>query len=692
MDLDLSQQLKRPIFSEYQPLPFEPGERKDTLSVSNPQTPIIDTILPVSSGSQTLTIRQQRDLTKRRMFALKKQKYATVESLAENSQMILNGKLPTSMKTFPITKLSRTLEAVSITNVKAFSLYSKEQLTEISEKLWLPTEIDYAGLELNLSNGFSSSTPSRSLFSIKVLKNPKEKSVLTSYPSFTFFPAGSMVKEDIVKKPLKKPRKMPEKKIQTKIPCQFPMIKKIEGVSYAVICNQACESGKCSKHEEKKEPTNYESFWPYTCKYKLIGVRRGFECNKVCEHGKEYCKIHLKSVIPLGSVIRCFKVRVYPNIKEKIILQKWFGDCRFLYNTLKDAECEKKFEDARSDYINCEEYLRDTPKEIRALAIKEYITGRDDALKKYNQKLDSFKEYKKYKKPTPPTMKFRFKKDQQCITIPKLAVNFENNNLRIYSTYLKKPLTLDSRTRPNKKGKIKDKKWASFVEGNITHDIKLMKTRTDKYYYCIPYDALPQVTSAQGVIALDKGSRKFIVGYSPTEIISIAGHKHDFFRKSMKRIEALKINPRDAKRRRIYEEKITNKITDLHHKTVNYLTKTYKTILLPKFNSKSCLQNNQLRKLSKFMLQRYSHYQFDQRLKYKAEITGSTIVGGSEYDTSQTCTNCFSKQKVHGTETYICPSCKLTIDRDVGASRNILVKHIKTISIPVYQFNEPPEA
>ena len=683
MDQDMLRLPKPQASLVFLPSPYEPGGLKDSSNVSDLQIPTIDTISTASNVM--LTIRQQRDLKKSRKYQAvqeRKNEYAIVESQAENKQMILQDRSSTSSQTFPTIPLSKTLEAASITNVKAFSLYSRTQLKEISQKLWLPTGTDYADLELNSSSGSSSNIKSNSLFSIRALKNPNEKSVQTSYPSFTFFPVGSTAKDDTLKK--KKPRKVYPKKVQvqTMIPCQFPMRKKIEGKKYAVACNMASENGVCSKHCNKTEPTDYEKFWPYTCQYKLIGVRRGFSCGKACLEGQEYCKAHLKSIVPADSMVRAFKVRIYPSVQDKITLHKWFGDCRTIYNTLKADNCQDNFEDARSEYVNKYEYTKTTPKEIRASAIKDYVTGRDNARKKYGQRLEWYEENIRFrKKPSEPTMKFRIKKDQQCINIPKLAVNFKDGKLNIYPTYLQDPIQMDKRTRPNKDGKIKDKKWQAYMNGQITHDIKILRTRTDKYYYCIPYDALPETPDSKGVTALDKGGRKFLVCYSPTEVLFIAEHKHDFFRKYKKLISDLKHDPAKTKQRLLLEEKLTNKVNDLHYKTIKHLTSTYSTIILPKFSSKKCIEGPNLRPLAKFMLQRYKHFQFDQRLKSKAEITGSKLILGSEWDTSKTCTGCFTLDKARKEEIHVCSGCDFHIDRDVGASRNILIKHIKSLTV-----------
>eukprot|EP00835_Amoeboradix_gromovi_P006195 NODE_684_length_5217_cov_0.512505.p4 type:complete len:126 gc:universal NODE_684_length_5217_cov_0.512505:463-840(+) len=76
-----------------------------------------------------------------------------------------------------------------------------------------------------------------------------------------------------------------------------------------------------------------------------------------------------------------------------------------------------------------------------------------------------------------------------------------------------------------------------------------------------------------------------------------------------------------------------------------------------------------------------SHYTFKQRLKFKCNQRGKTIIECDESFTSQTCTRCGTLKKIN-LETYTCTNCHLEIDRDHMAARKIYIKYLHPCSIP----------
>ncbi len=71
-----------------------------------------------------------------------------------------------------------------------------------------------------------------------------------------------------------------------------------------------------------------------------------------------------------------------------------------------------------------------------------------------------------------------------------------------------------------------------------------------------------------------------------------------------------------------------------------------------------------------------SHFTFKQRLIHKANKQGKTVFIVNESYTSKTCGKCGVRNtKLGGSETFSC-ICGATCDRDIHASRNILLKHI----------------
>ena len=71
------------------------------------------------------------------------------------------------------------------------------------------------------------------------------------------------------------------------------------------------------------------------------------------------------------------------------------------------------------------------------------------------------------------------------------------------------------------------------------------------------------------------------------------------------------------------------------------------------------------------------HFNFRTYLQDKAVMMGKEVVTVGEHFTSVTCGACgFINEKLGGSLTFTCPSCKFTCDRDEHAGRNIFIKHL----------------
>ena len=124
-------------------------------------------------------------------------------------------------------------------------------------------------------------------------------------------------------------------------------------------------------------------------------------------------------------------------------------------------------------------------------------------------------------------------------------------------------------------------------------------------------------------------------------------------------------------------EKIRNKIDDLHYKAINKLME-YSIILIPRMKVHEMIKKEDLPKFAKRILQTLNHGLFIKRLMYIGELEGKFVEIVSEYLTSQTCGKCFNKTQTKE-KIYTCNKCGLKIDRDVNGARNIYIKYIAYI-------------
>ena len=207
----------------------------------------------------------------------------------------------------------------------------------------------------------------------------------------------------------------------------------------------------------------------------------------------------------------------------------------------------------------------------------------------------------------------------------------------------------------------------------------------------------PQTVNGEA-IGLDPGMRKFLTGYSTTgEILTVGNRAYKKLTPYLNRINTLACEMAQLRKRKaqlteaklsLEHEKIAaakwrekfelwkhvkNMITDLHWKVATYLCRNYQYIFLENLSSKSCVKGNIAPFIKRILLQ-YSFHKFKQRLTYMCERYGCKLILVAPALTTKTCSNCGDINEVAKSETYNCPNCSFSCDRDVNSAKNILIK------------------
>jgi transposase len=218
----------------------------------------------------------------------------------------------------------------------------------------------------------------------------------------------------------------------------------------------------------------------------------------------------------------------------------------------------------------------------------------------------------------------------------------------------------------------------------INHDFKINHNLiTDDYYLYIPVSTKKiKVTNRKKIIVLDPGLRTMMTGLSESESINIGSNVNKIIIKDIEKLNKIKNNeliPNRIKKKteiRI-NKKISDKVDDLHWKTINYLTSNYSTVFLGDMSAKSIVskRNKILSSDMKTACLRTRFYDFRLRLKYKCYVTNTKFKLVNEYYTSKTCSLCGNyNDKLKGEKIYHCSKCKCNIDRDINGCRNIYMK------------------
>lgn len=368
--------------------------------------------------------------------------------------------------------------------------------------------------------------------------------------------------------------------------------------------------------------------------------------------------------------IRTRKIQIYPNQKQKKIITQWMGCRRFIYNKtlekVKKEEDKLNFYELRNKYVtsknndNVKEWEKETPKDIRAGAIRDMIKNFNTSFSLLkNKQINGF------------NMKYASKKDSPSIEIPKTAIKLKDGGLFMYNRYI-----------PDK---IKIGKRQSKLKLSIDYDCRL-QCKNNKWFLNIPIKTkIEDIEDRKEICSLDPGVRNFQTLYSEDMVVQIKINKEmvsklqkkiDLF-KSLRATKIIKNKRLKRKQRKIYF-RINNLIDDLHHKTINFLTKTFNYIILPTFESQELSGKIKNRGVNRDLLQ-LKHFMFKERLKSKCLIRSCYLDICTEEYTSKTCGRCGVLNNIGSKDVFSCEKCKLVIDRDINGARNIAIKRLNEI-------------
>ena len=484
-----------------------------------------------------------------------------------------------------------------------------------------------------------------------------------------------------------------------KIPCKHIILCTYNNILYGRECGNICDqnTNKCKDHTNKND-NKCNKMASNLCTHiitqksggkngKIVVDRKGMFCNDFTfkSSNPKYCPEHNKShkTEDLENKVteqRAFKIRFYPNKNQVNKLEEFFGSYRKTYNLCIENDVVKNMtkKEVKKKYVtDCEnhKYLKNIPEDIRTFAVSEYFTNYNNANDKYikDKEREQWKanNYLNYtpKNSVLPKMKYLEKNESQSINVDKGAIKIVKKKIIIYPKIFGKNKLLI------KKRQKKDKKF-NKLKGNINHDIKIIKTNTDKYYICFVADNEIVKKKEKGLtIAVDVNIRNLVTSYSEKESSEYGANIYDSLRPMIEKRKNMK-KEKNKKGEEMVNEKIKNKINDLHYKVIAKLTNVEnKLIIIPILNVRNMLEKDETHKTTKKMATIESHSLFIKRLKEKGKLNGTTIKIINENMTTQTCGNCFNKYIFKG-ETYECKNCGMKIGRDINSARNIFIKDL----------------
>ena len=127
-----------------------------------------------------------------------------------------------------------------------------------------------------------------------------------------------------------------------------------------------------------------------------------------------------------------------------------------------------------------------------------------------------------------------------------------------------------------------------------------------------------------------------------------------------------------------YERYLSNYINDVHRQIISDMIKRFDYITIGNFSTKNMVETDKTSKMNKRIGNSLKLYQFKQKLKYKCLINGCKYRIVNEFMTTKCCSNCSKiNNEINSQKEFECSYCDHNYDRDINASKNILMKCLK---------------
>ena len=348
-------------------------------------------------------------------------------------------------------------------------------------------------------------------------------------------------------------------------------------------------------------------------------------------------------------------MRLYPNEEQKILLEKHFGSCRFVWNHF--LEVRNKYHAEHRDDKKRGLTAFDTMKMLTAL--KKDVTwlneNNSQSLQHSLVKLDmAFKSFFRHNTDYP---NFRSKKDNQYFIVTS-GFKVDGNKLII-------PKFLDG-IEYRDKSSIPEK----IRQIIITRDVQ-------RYYASIQYETTGETSKGNGTIGIDIGIKHFATTSDGLQVepLNSMGKHEKRLKRQQKKLSRKKKGSKNRIKQIVRVRKIHQQIrdarTDFNHKVSTAIAKHYGTVVIEDLNVQGMQQNHKLAK----SISDQGWYQFKTMLTYKMEWRKGELIELGRFDpSSKMCSKCgnIKHDLKLSDRIYNCNVCGLSIDRDLNAAINIL--------------------
>lgn len=365
---------------------------------------------------------------------------------------------------------------------------------------------------------------------------------------------------------------------------------------------------------------------------------------------------------------KAYKFRLYPNNQQKLLIQKTFGCCRFVYNcTLSYKDNLYKTENKVASKFDCNNYVNrilkkkyEWLKEVDKNSLNNAVFDMDSAYKKFFVEHTGYPKFKSKKNSKKPYK-------TNC-TNNNIEVSFENNKIK-----LPKLKWVKARIYRTFEGKIKS--------------ATISQTPSGKYYVSILVETEHiSMQSTDCMVGIDLGIKDLLITSNGQKFDNqklIRKYEHKLAKEQRKLSHKIKGSKNWNKQRikvAIIHEKISNTRKDYLHKISHQLVSENQVLVTEDLAVSNMMKNHNLAKA----IQDCGWYELTRQLQYKSEWNNRQYVKiGRFVKSSQTCSVCgyVNKQtKNLSVRKWTCPNCETVHDRDINAAINILNEGLKLLN------------
>lgn len=363
---------------------------------------------------------------------------------------------------------------------------------------------------------------------------------------------------------------------------------------------------------------------------------------------------------------KAYKYRIYPNKKQKELIQKTFGCCRYVYNHYLAKRIEIYEQNkATFSYYRCSNDLTNLKlelewlKEVDSTALQSSLKDLDYAYQKFFNEHTGYPKFKSKK-----THRFSYR--SKCV----------NNNIQYCDKHIKLP----------KLGMIKTRNKL-IPQGRILN-ATVSQEPSGKYYVslcCTNVDIEP-LEKTGNVVGIDLGIKDLLITSNGQKFDNkklTKKYENKLTKEQRKLSHKVKCSKNCDKQRikvaRIYE-KISNTRKDCLHKISHQLVSENQVIVTEDLAVRNMVKNHNLAKA----IQDCGWYELIRQLKYKSDWNNRQYIKiGRFTKSSQPCHVCGYinvETKNLAVREWTCPQCGTVHDRDINAAINILNEGLKLVT------------